>query len=104
MSTNRPSWATAPCPAWCEAEHDEDDHPDDREHESKHHDVPGVVRVDESAGTCQGEAATLDVVRHQHVGDHEQWVFVGDDRRWLDVSLETAMRLRDALTAVIGTR
>ncbi|RYJ04969.1 MAG: hypothetical protein EON52_14000 [Actinomycetales bacterium] len=52
MATRPPgfSWQTYPCPPWCELEHHDDDHPDDRVHR----------------GASRHVAVTLEPGPHEH--------------------------------------
>jgi hypothetical protein len=45
-ATVRPSWQAAPCPPWCAREHTENDHPEDRYHQSE----PSIVAAVAGAG------------------------------------------------------
>jgi hypothetical protein len=104
MTRNQPTWLNETCPAWCIAEHGEHDHPDDREHESRRIEAPGVIltrTVTNGQIVHRVEAVHLDAIRHRHVGDDQDWVYVGDNSTWLDLSLETAKRLHSALSLTI---
>lgn len=101
---NRPTWLQESCPAWCTGDHHQGDMVDDREHQSSSVEVPGVEQVTSVVGSLverHQEAIALDIVLHQHVGEGEEWVFVGVDDRWFDLSRETAERLSASLCSVL---
>ena len=70
-------------------------------HESAHLPVAGVVpqRGHGSDGVLQRRAvpAGLYLVRYQYAGEADEWLYLGDGHHGLDVSPETAQRLRLAI-------
>ncbi|WP_215817339.1 hypothetical protein [Pimelobacter sp. 30-1] len=90
MTVRRPSWLEEPCPRWCTREHREEDHPDDRYHQSEAELVPAVAGSGEAVPLTATLAATTLGVR---VGRH-----VGDDLTWLVVEALEAPRPRLVLT------
>lgn len=101
MTNQRPAWQHEPCPPWCVTTHHEDDHPDDRQHQGLIHTIPGVKLVQtmlEDGTMCHhAEATTLFVVRHQYLGEQDEWITIGDEDEWIEVSAETAQRVREGL-------
>ena len=94
-SRGRPSWQADGCPPWCVSEHREDDHPDDRFHDSAPALVPSVLGPD-------GVAADLLVVTSRRCDTANDWVFVGHPERaaeGLVLSRESARRLARAILA-----
>lgn len=73
----RPSWLTAPCPAWCVRQHAEDDHPEDRYHQSEPAIVPAVVGTGDAVPvTTTLRAETLVVRTGQYADDARVWLTV----------------------------
>lgn len=109
MSHRRPSWLTEPCPSWCHVDHADQDHVDDRYHQSKQVLIPVVIpqRVaDGDAGSravCAPAASEVAVLALQPVGDCSQtWVAVVGERQFIEVTLESATRLHTALGEVLS--
>jgi hypothetical protein len=77
MESSRPTWLDEPCPPWCLREHDEDDHPEDREHRGAAIDV-AVVATGEDAVPVTDALSHLDLVvqLHRRVGGPEEWVSI----------------------------
>ena len=111
-SPRRPQWLSEECPAWCVAEHADEDHPHDRKHVS----VARVVPVNELAGgggprapdrSLPGrgrvEAAELVVCLHRRVGAADTWVYIGDglDQR-LEISADSCARLLPVVGSVMA--
>ena len=87
------------CPAWCVVNHDvASDELDGVVHESAHLPVAGVVpqRGHGSDGVPQRQAVPTELylVRYQYAGEADEWLYLGDGHHGLDVSPETAQRLR----------
>ncbi|MCC9053542.1 hypothetical protein LOK55_04365 [Microbacterium sp. F2E] len=106
MSNTRPGWLTDPCPAWCQEDHADQWHPEDRAHASEHVVVP-VITIDRGfagGGELVREVAAteLAVVVYRQVGAREVWVTVANDRQRIEVTRESAARLRDALDAALA--
>ncbi len=90
------------CPAWCAVNHDvASDEFDDVVHESAHLPVAGVVpqRGHGSDGGPERRAVPTELylVRYQYAGEADEWLYLGDGHHGLDVSPETAQRLRWAI-------
>ncbi len=99
MTEQRPTWLEEPCPSWCARAHHEDDHPDDRFHQS---DGQLVAALAGSGGAPVDErvAPTTIVVRMGR--------YAGAARSWIDLaaadpglphlvmSVETARAVADA--------
>ena len=90
------------CPAWCAVNHDvASDELDGVVHESAHLPVAGVVPQcgHGSDGVPQRQAVPTELylVRYQHAGEADEWLYLGDGHHGLDVSPETAQRLRWAI-------
>jgi hypothetical protein len=106
MSTthSRPSWLSEPCPAWCTRSHHDDDHPDDRWHDSETTLVPvTALRRDTGAGAgrFEPEQAVVTIVTSRHVGDTVTTTFIGYGDRphtALQLTPESAARLAEAVT------
>ena len=70
-------------------------------HESAHLPVAGVV-PQRGHGSDDGPErlavpTELYLVRYQYAGEADEWLYLGDGRHGLDVSPETAQRLRRAI-------
>ena len=89
------------CPAWCAVNHDvATDELDEVIHESAHLPVAGVVQHGHGGdGGPERRAvpAELYLVRYQYAGEADEWLYLGDGHHGLDVSPETAQRLRLAI-------
>ena len=48
--------------------------------------------------------AELYLVRYQYAGEADEWLYLGDGHHGLDVSPETAQRLRWAIGRLMGTK
>jgi len=74
-----PSWLEEPCPPWCRRAHAEDDHPEDRNHQSE----PSLFLA--VAGTGDGvpvtatlRPTTLTVRMGRYVGERTTWLAIED--------------------------
>ena len=101
MRPEQPVGGVERCPAWCVVNHDvASDELDDVIHESAHLPVAGVVP---QRGNGDGRPERLAVptelylVRYQYAGEADEWLYLGDGRYGLEVSPETAQRLRWAI-------
>lgn len=96
------------CPAWCAVNHEASDELDDVVHESAHLPVAGVVlqRGHGGDGVPERRAVPTELylVRYQYAGEAEEWLYLGDGYHGLDVSPETAQRLRWAIGRVMDTK
>lgn len=102
MRSEQPAGEAGCCPAWCAVNHDvASDEFDDVVHESAHLPVAGVIpqRGYGSDGVLQRRAVPTELylVRYQYAGDADEWLYLGDGHHGLDVSPETAQRLRRAI-------
>ena len=116
MPNETPSWLVESCPSWCVVVHREDDHLDDRKHESTVNDVPGVIRRCVHQATPVGaledvdhprtESVAVDVYveRYRRVGESQDWVVLGTADECLEMSWETAQRVGEVLCGLVGNR
>lgn len=79
MSARRRSWLTEPCPAWCSADHEGQDHPADRYHCSPQVLVPAIVPMHPKGYAISvqlsdrgAESTEFSVVALQQVGNRAQ--------------------------------
>ena len=102
MRSEQPASGVERCPAWCAVNHDvASDELDGVVHESAHLPVAGVV-PQRGHGSDDGPErlavpTELYLVRYQYAGEADEWLYLGDGRHGLDVSPETAQRLRRAI-------
>lgn len=97
------------CPAWCAVNHDvASDELDGVVHESAHLPVAGVVaqRGHGSDGGLARRAVPTELylVRYQYASEADEWLYLGDGHHGLDVSPETAQRLRWAIGRLMDTK
>ena len=102
MRPEQPMGEVERCPAWCAVNHDvASDEFDEVIHESAHLPVAGVMpqRGPGSDGVPQRQAVPTELylVRYQYAGEADEWLYLGDGYHGLDVSPETAQRLRRAI-------
>ena len=102
MRSELPADGVERCPAWCVIRHDVvSDELDDVVHESAHLPVAGVVaqRGYGSDGGPERRAVPTELylVRYQYSSEADEWLYLGDGHHGLDVSPETAQRLRWAI-------
>ena len=94
------------CPAWCAVNHDvATDELDEVIHESAHLPVAGVV-PQRGHGSDDGPErlavpTELYLVRYRYASEADEWLYLGDGHHGLDVSPETAQRLRWAIGRLI---
>ena len=98
----QPAGEAERCPAWCAVNHDAaSDELDGVVHESAHLPVAGVVPQHEHGGDGVPERLAvpteLYLVRYQYAGEADEWLYLGDGHHGLEVSPETAQRLRWAI-------
>uniref|UniRef100_UPI003D6D575E DUF6907 domain-containing protein n=1 Tax=Microbacterium proteolyticum TaxID=1572644 RepID=UPI003D6D575E len=106
MPLNTPSGCESSCPAWCSGDHEGQDLPSDRYHQSVQTLVPVVIPVRLSNATRDGEqrheAAEFSLQASQSVsGDRTVWVAIVGERQFIDVTLESAARIHTALGALL---
>ena len=109
MRPEQPAGEAERCPAWCAVNHDvASNELDGVVHESAHLPVAGVVpqRGHGSDGVPQRQAVPTELylVRYQYAGEADEWLYLGDGHHGLDVSPETAQRLRRAIDRLMGTK
>ena len=94
------------CPAWCAVNHDVAT--DEVVHESAHLPVAGVVPQRGHGGDGVPERLAvpteLYLVCYQYAGETDEWLYLGDGHHGLDVSPETAQRLRWAIGRLMDTK
>ena len=107
MRPERPASEAERCPAWCAVNHEASDEHDDVVHESAYLPVAGVVP---QCGNGDGRPERLAVptqlylVRYQYASEADEWLYLGDGHHGLDVSPETAQRLRWAIGRLMDTK
>lgn len=109
MRPEQPAGGVERCPAWCVVNHDvASDGLDGVVHECAHLPVAGVVPQHEHGGDGVPERLAvpteLYLVRYQYVGEADEWLYLGDGRHGLEVSPETAQRLRWAIGRLMDTK
>ena len=102
MRPEQPAGEVERCPAWCVVNHNvASDEFDDVVHESAHLPVAGVVpqrgHGDDGRPERLAVPTELYLVRYQYAGEADEWLYLGDGHHGLDVSPETAQRLRRAI-------
>jgi hypothetical protein len=99
----RSGWPAEPCPQWCTRRHADDDHPDDRYHDSAPTTAPIVFLErdrDAGPGRWRHEAGEITIISSRHADAHETITFIGRDDRLdqqLHLTPEGAARLADAI-------
>lgn len=99
----RAIWQSEPCPPWCTVVHRDDDHPDDRYHDSAALQVPAIVlERDREAGPGRWvrEPAEITIVTSRHADTVDVVTLIGRDDRLdqqLSLTPEGAARLADAI-------
>lgn len=99
---SNPSWLNEECPAWCIGDHHEDDHPDDRIHDSDGQTVSVALHPSQRLTRAgdDGEASELIIVTSRRAGDQAEWTYIGEAdraRQYLNLSRDSARRLASAL-------
>ena len=104
----QPAGEAERCPAWCAVNHDvASDELDDVIHESAYLPVAGVVpQYGNGDGGPERQAVPTELylVRYQYAGEADEWLYLGDGHHGLEVSPETAQRLRRAIDRLMGTK
>lgn len=73
----RPSWLTGPCPAWCTRQHAEDDHPEDRYHQSQPTLAAAIAGTGDAVPvTASLQPATLAARAGRYADDDLTWLVV----------------------------
>ena len=108
MRSEQPAGEAGCCPAWCAVNHEASDEFDDVVHESAHLPVAGVMpqrgHGDDGGLARLAVPAELYLVRYQYAGEVGEWLYLGDGHHGLDVSPETAQRLRWAIGRLMDTK
>ena len=109
MRSEQPAGGAERCPAWCAVNHNvASDELDGVVHESSHLPVAGVVpqHGNGSDGVPQRQAVPTELylVRYQYASEADEWLYLGDGHHGLDVSPETAQRLRRAIGRLMDTK
>lgn len=111
IEQSRATWQAEPCPPWCVREHHDDDHPDDRYHDSEATLIPAVVAERDlpgGPGRYTRETTELAIVTSRHDDSPDLITFIGRGDRadqQLIMTPESAAHLATALTrhlALIG--
>lgn len=95
-----------PCPSWCVRDHADQD-PDDQLHEGYTR-LVGAITLERSPGEAPNSiarravAAELTITRYQYPDDPDEWIYIGDGRNGLDLSIESVRRLVRVLGRVEG--
>ena len=102
VRSKQPAGEAERCPAWCVVNHDvASDELDGVVHESAHLPVAGVVpqhgHDSDGEPTRRAVPTELYLVRYQYASEADEWLYLGDGHHGLDVSPETAQRLRWAI-------
>ncbi|WP_278601493.1 DUF6907 domain-containing protein [Actinomyces naeslundii] len=109
MRPEQPEGGAERCPAWCVVNHDvASDEREDVVHESAHLPVAGVIPQRGHAGdgvpARRAVPTELYLVRYQYASEADEWLYLGDGYHGLDVSPETAQRLRWVIGRVMDTK
>lgn len=105
----RANWQSEPCPSWCVREHHDDDHRDDRYHDSETTLTPSAFALrdfDAGPGVWQVEMGEIAIVTSKHVETDTVVTFIGRDDRIghsLTMTPETAAQLAAALTRHVAS-
>jgi len=90
----QPTWLREQCPGWCVRVHREDDHPEDRYHQSEGSVLPGVVATHPTIPlTASMEGLDLIIWAGRYVGESDAWLVIEPTERReprLLVTVETA--------------
>lgn len=111
MSSKNPraAWQSEPCPAWCTQQHRDDDHPEDRFHDSVATRVPMVfAERDHEAGPGRWAhtPGEISIVTSRHAETSDVVVFIGRDEhpgQELSLTPEGAARLAVAIARHLDT-
>ena len=93
------------CPSWCVRDHADQD-PDDQLHEGRTR-LVGAITLERSPGEAPNSivhhavATELTITRYQYPDDPDEWIYIGDGRHGLDLSIESVRRLVRVLGRVV---
>ena len=109
MRSELPADGVERCPAWCAVNHEVvGEEFNDVVHESAHLPVAGVVpqRGHGGDGVPERQAVPTELylVRYRYASEADEWLYLGDGHHGLDVSPETAQRLRRAIGRLMDTK
>ena len=109
MRPEQPAGGAERCPAWCAVNHEVvGEEFNDVVHESAHLPVAGVVpqcgHGSDDGPERQAVPTELYLVRYQYASEADEWLYLGDGHHGMDVSPETAQRLRWAIGRLMGTK
>ena len=107
MRPEQPAGEAERCPAWCAVNHNvAGDELNGVVHESAHLPVAGVLPQHGGDGVPARRAVPTELylVRYQYAGEADEWLYLGDGHHGLDVSPETAQRLRWAIGWLMDTK
>lgn len=100
-----PTWLSEPCPSWCDRAHEDDDHPEDRFHQSAVALVPVIAGPRSVPPNAALEPTELAVRLGRYVGQTQAWVTLAPlEGRTpaLVLSAESGRALAEAIRAVAG--
>jgi len=108
MKTVRPTWQQSDCPPWCEREHLQSDHIEDRYHFGQSVLVPVIRLVQHipDAAPLRSELIADEVVVVLHLREKHPTLWIGlteDARVSLEVSCESAERLAEAIAVTLAS-
>lgn len=97
------AWQDSPCPSWCVREHNDDDHPDDRYHDSAVTEFGATVASrlpEQGPGQWQLDDADISIVTSVHACGSTAITFIGrgdDVTQSLTLTPESAEQLARSL-------
>ncbi|MDQ1129846.1 hypothetical protein [Microbacterium sp. SORGH_AS_0888] len=100
MSEGRPIWQRDDCPPWCDGEHRDDDHPDDRIHAAAGVGVPVTLRDPDSGEAFEDQ---LEIALWRRDGDRRTWLHLGASRgNHLEIATPDITAVLDELFRLAG--
>lgn len=103
----QPWWIADGCPPWCIEDHSLQEQSGDRIHQGYPRPTAAVqlrrVWADDPPPTMTKElvADNIDVVRYRYAGELDEWVCISGDGGDIDLTVESARRLLEALRQVV---
>lgn len=77
LDPSAPTWLVEPCPWWCARTHEEDDHPEDRYHQSEPAMLPALAGAADTVPVTDSiESLDLLIRRGRYVGESLEWVLI----------------------------